>query len=59
MSTVRPPKGQSFVGVTGAADDRTFIVAAEAYPALAGAYSGAPVAWYLLRRPRPSARRPG
>jgi hypothetical protein len=51
MSTVRPPKGQSFVGVTGAADDRTFVVAAEAYPALPGAYSGAPVAWYLLRVP--------
>jgi hypothetical protein len=51
MSTVRPPKGQSFVGVTGAADDRTFVVAAEAYPALQGAYSGAPVAWYLLRVP--------
>jgi hypothetical protein len=49
MSTVRPPKGQSFVGVTGAADDRTFVVAAEAYPAPPGAYSGAPVAWYLLR----------
>ena len=51
MSTVRPPKGQSFVGVTGAADDRTFVVAAEAYPALPGAYSGAPVAWYLLPVP--------
>ncbi len=51
MATVRPPKGQSFVGVTGAADDRTFVVAAEAYPALKGAYSGAPVAWYLLRVP--------
>jgi len=51
MSTVRPPKGQSFVGVTGAADDRTFVVAAEAYPAPPGAYSGAPVAWYLLRVP--------
>jgi hypothetical protein len=51
ISTVRSPKGQSFAGVTGAADDRTFVVAAEAYPAQKGAYSGAPVAWYLLRVP--------
>ena len=50
-STVRSPKGQSFVGVTGAADDRTFVVAAEAFPAQKGAYSGAPVAWYLVRVP--------
>ena len=51
ISTLRPPKGQSFVGVTGAADDRTFVLAAEAYPAQKGAYSGAPVAWYLVRVP--------
>jgi hypothetical protein len=51
IATVRSPKGQSFVGVTGAADDRTFVVAAEAYPAQKGIYSGAPVAWYLVRVP--------
>jgi hypothetical protein len=51
ISTIRSPKGQSFVGVTGAADDRTFVVAAEAYPAQKGVYSGAPVAWYLVRVP--------
>jgi hypothetical protein len=51
IATLRPPRGQSFAGVTGAADDRTFVVAAEAYPAQPGAYSGAPVAWYLLRVP--------
>jgi hypothetical protein len=49
LSTLSAPRGQSFVGVTGAADDRTFVVAAESYPAQKGAYSGAPVAWYLLR----------
>jgi hypothetical protein len=51
IATIRSPKGQSFVGVTGAADDRTFVLAAAAYPAQKGVYSGAPVAWYLVRVP--------
>jgi hypothetical protein len=51
ISTIRSPQGQSFVAVTGAADDRTFVLAAEAYPAQKGVYSGAPVAWYLVRVP--------
>ena len=57
LSTLSAPHGQSFVGVTGAADDRTFVVAAESYPAQKGAYSGAPVAWYQLRV-RPTAGSP-
>jgi hypothetical protein len=57
LTTLSAPRGQSFVGVTGAADDRTFVVAAESYPAQKVAYSGAPVAWYLLRV-RPTAGSP-
>lgn len=49
ITTVAPPKGQTFAGLTAAADDRTFVVAAESLPVAAGIPSAAPVAWYLLR----------
>ena len=49
LSTLRAPRGQSFAGVTGAADDRTFVAVTEAYPVHKNVPSGAPVAWYLLR----------
>jgi hypothetical protein len=35
IATVRPPDGQTFVGLTAAADDRTFVVAAERFPGAA------------------------
>jgi hypothetical protein len=47
---IAPPPGQTFAGVTAAADGRTFVVAAESFPVPTGFYSTtAPVAWYLLR----------
>ncbi len=49
ITTVTPPKGQTFAGLTAAADDRTFVVATESFPVTWGTYSTAPVAWYLLR----------
>jgi hypothetical protein len=49
IATVTPPKGQTFAGLTAAADDRTFVVAAESFPVRAGYPSAAPVGWYLLR----------
>jgi hypothetical protein len=49
IATVTPPKGQTFAGLTAAADDRTFVVATESFPVAWGTYSTAPVAWYLLR----------
>jgi hypothetical protein len=49
VATVTPPHGQTFAGLTAAADDRTFVVAAESFPVPDGGYTTAPVAWYLLR----------
>ena len=49
VASVAPPKGQTFAGLTAAADDRTFVVAAESLPVADGTFSAAPVAWYLLR----------
>ena len=49
IASVTPPKGQTFAGLTAAADDRTFVAAAESFPVTFGPYSTAPVAWYLLR----------
>ena len=47
LATITPPRGSRFVGVTGAADDRTWVVSTmhtslRASPALS-------VTWYLLR----------
>lgn len=49
IATVTPPAGQSFAGLTAAADDRTFVLAAESLPVPQGLFTSAPVAWYLLR----------
>ena len=49
QTTIAPPPGQTFVGVTAAADGRTFVVAAESFPMPTGHLSTALVAWYLLR----------
>ena len=49
QTTIAPPPGQTFVGVTAAADGRTFVVAAESFPMPTLHFSTALVAWYLLR----------
>jgi hypothetical protein len=49
LVTFKPPKGVTFGGVTGAADDRTFVVAAWQFPAPEGIFTGNPAGWYLLR----------
>jgi hypothetical protein len=49
VATVAAPKGQTFAGLTAAADDRTFVLATESLPVSLGIPSAAPVAWYLLR----------
>jgi hypothetical protein len=52
LATVNPPAGSTFVGVTGAADDRTFVL--DSVQLAPGARSGMlwpfqPRTWYLLR----------
>jgi hypothetical protein len=49
IATVNPPKGETFAGLTAAADDRTFVVAAERFPLEPLYPSASPVAWYLVR----------
>ena len=49
IATVKPPTGQTFAGLTAAADDRTFVVAAASLPVPRGQLTNAAVAWYLLR----------
>lgn len=49
FATVTPPRGQTFVGVSAAADDRTFVVAAASFPLPDGTTSASAAAWYLLR----------
>jgi hypothetical protein len=49
LATIKPPAGETFGGVTAAADDRTFVVAAWQFPAPEGIFTGNPAAWYLLR----------
>lgn len=49
LAAVSPPKGQTFGGVTAAADDRTFVAATWKFPAQVGIFSSNPAAWYLLR----------
>jgi hypothetical protein len=43
-----PPSGQTFAGVTGAADDKTFVMVAERFP-ISNAYVSPSTTWYLLR----------
>jgi len=56
LVTLKPPRGQTFIGVTGAADDRTFVVAAASSPVPADMPTANPDAWYLLRLAPGSAR---
>jgi len=46
VATVKPPRGATFIGVTAAADDRTFIVDARPLGSNFGSGHGT---WYLLR----------
>jgi hypothetical protein len=48
LATLTSPKGGTFDGVTGAADDRTFVVDVRSVPSPAGSQSVSH-AWYLLR----------
>jgi hypothetical protein len=49
LFTLPPPHGLSFSGVTGAADDRTFVAAAHWYPYGAPGSYGRSRTWYLVR----------
>jgi hypothetical protein len=48
LATLKPPTGDTFDGVTGAADDRTFVLDARSVPSPTGAQDVS-YAWYLLR----------
>ena len=48
LDTLKPPKGGTFDGVTGAADDRTFILDVRSVPSPMGSQHVS-YAWYLLR----------
>lgn len=47
LATIAPPRGSSFIGVTGAADDRTFVVSTMPMPR--NGFPSLAVTWYLLR----------
>jgi hypothetical protein len=48
LATVSPPAHSSFIGVTGAADDRTFVLGAQSWP-FSPSFAVEPRTWYLLR----------
>ena len=48
IATITPPTGQTFVGLTAAADDRMFVVAAEQFPVQPLSPSANTVAWYRV-----------
>jgi hypothetical protein len=48
LATLKPPRGDTFDGVTGAADDRTFVLDVRSVPSPMGAQDVS-YAWYLLR----------
>lgn len=61
ITTMNPPAGATFAGITGAADDRTFVVdtqpgALHGPTSLPNRQSGQPRTWYLLRLSPGSAR---
>lgn len=61
IATVNPPAGTTFAGITGAADDRTFVVdtqpgAIQSPNSPPNRQSGEPRTWYLLRLSPGSAR---
>jgi hypothetical protein len=49
VATVNPPAGSTFAGVTGAADDRTFVLDATSCERHAAGSRLCPRTWYLLR----------
>jgi len=49
LATVSPPKGVTFGGVTGAADDRTFILDGRQFPWSNTWFAVTPRTWYLLK----------
>jgi hypothetical protein len=49
LATVSPPAHSSFVAVTGAPDDRTFVLGTEAWPFSATSWDVESRTWYLLR----------
>jgi hypothetical protein len=49
IATIPPPDGQTFTGLTAAADDRTFVVAAAQFPVQQFSPSANTAAWYLAR----------
>lgn len=49
LATVSPPARSTFVGLAGAADDRTFVLGAESFPMSAQSWDVEPRTWYLLR----------
>jgi hypothetical protein len=49
LFTLRPPRGLSFAGITGAADDRTFVADAHRDPYGVRGSAGRSRAWYLVR----------
>jgi hypothetical protein len=49
LSTLQPPRGLSFAGITGAADDRTFVADAHRGPYGVFDSGGRSRTWYLLR----------
>jgi hypothetical protein len=49
LFTLQPPRGLSFAGITGAADDRTFVADADVDPLGVGGSEGRSRTWYLVR----------
>jgi hypothetical protein len=49
LFTLQPPRGLSFAGITGAADDRTFVADAHRDPYGVEGSAGRSRAWYLVR----------
>src|SRR6202035_352722 len=49
LATVSPPKGGTFGGVTGAADDRTFVLDVRQFPWSNTWFAVTPRTWYLLK----------
>jgi hypothetical protein len=49
LFTLQPPRGLSFAGITGAADDRTFVASAHWQPMGVSGSASRSRAWYLVR----------
>ena len=49
LATLPPPRGLSFVGITGAGDDRTFVADADRVPSAAAGATAASRSWYRVR----------